>query len=79
MRIAAYWWLFCDRYIFFMDSITDVDFLFSENQILVDDDYGISINAVKLKRTVEMYQWVEEEHTRSVTRAMHFYTNMINT
>lgn len=39
------------------------------SNILVDDDYGISINAVKLKRTVEMYQWVEEEHTREIKEA----------
>ena len=35
-------------------------------KVLKDKDYGIAISAVKLRRTVEMYQWYEEEHTRFV-------------
>ncbi|XP_014670709.1 PREDICTED: transmembrane protein 43-like [Priapulus caudatus] len=31
---------------------------------LSDPAYNVELSAVKLKRTVEMYQWVEEEHTR---------------
>ncbi|PTX97426.1 hypothetical protein DB346_20745 [Verrucomicrobia bacterium LW23] len=29
-----------------------------------DDVFGISISAIRLKRTVEMYQWVEEKSTK---------------
>lgn len=31
----------------------------SEDTILKDSKYGISVNAIKMKRTVEMYQWEE--------------------
>lgn len=33
----------------------------STDQILSDADYGVAIHAVKLRRSVEMYQWVEHE------------------
>lgn len=32
---------------------------------LVDEKYGLSIHAVKLKRTVQMYQWFEIEDSKS--------------
>ncbi|XP_078342545.1 transmembrane protein 43-like isoform X1 [Oculina patagonica] len=31
---------------------------------LSDPDYGVAVRAVKLRRKVEMYQWVEHKHTR---------------
>ena len=34
---------------------------------LADDYYGISINAVKLKKSVEMFQWKETEHKKEHT------------
>ena len=33
------------------------------DDVLVDDVFGVSVNAISLKRNVEMYQWVEESHT----------------
>ncbi len=30
------------------------------DDILIDSDFGIEINAIKLKRTVEMFQWEEQ-------------------
>ena len=32
--------------------------------VLTDDEYGVSATAFQLARKVEMYQWVEESHTR---------------
>lgn len=32
------------------------------DKILQDEEYNIGIKAVKLRRSVEMYQWVEHEH-----------------
>ena len=34
---------------------------------LRDDAYGVSVNAVKLRKVVEVYQWKEIEHTSKVT------------
>ena len=31
--------------------------------ILADDEFGISVTAICLKRKVEMYQWIEDSHT----------------
>jgi len=40
-------------------------------QELSDAEYGIMINAVKLKRTVQMLQWVEHESTREIDEGDH--------
>ena len=34
---------------------------------LRDDYYGISINAVKLKKTMEIFQWEDTEHKKEHT------------
>ena len=49
------------------------------NDVLSDETYGVSVQAVKLSREVEMYQWVEHRHTREydeggVTRKETTYT-----
>lgn len=36
---------------------------------LRDPDFGVSWNAIKLERAVEMYQWEESQETREVKRA----------
>ena len=36
------------------------------DEILTDPDYGVSVNAVRLERSVEYYQWVE--HSQSETK-----------
>ena len=35
-------------------------------KVLSDPDYNVAIPAVKLRRSVEMYQWVEHESERLV-------------
>ena len=32
--------------------------------VLTDDAFGIQTTAIKLARKVEMYQWIEETHTK---------------
>ena len=36
--------------------------------VLVDDTFGVSENAIQLARQVEMYQWVEDESSTSETK-----------
>ena len=38
-------------------------FVLASIQALVDNEYSVSVRAVKLKRRVEMYQWTEESRT----------------
>ena len=38
------------------------------DDVLVDDTFGISENAIQLARHVEMYQWVEDESSTSETK-----------
>lgn len=38
------------------------------DDVLVDDTFGISENAIRLERYVEMYQWVEDESSTSETK-----------
>ena len=33
-------------------------------KVLSDPEYGVAARAVKLRRKVEMYQWVEHKNTR---------------
>lgn len=38
------------------------------DDVLTDDTFGVSENAVRLTRHVEMYQWIEEESSTSETK-----------
>ncbi len=45
-------------------KLVHVSGLATTDDILNDDDFGISVKAIKLKRTVEMYQWKERKKRR---------------
>ena len=38
--------------------------LATTEDVLEDNDFGISANAIKLKRAVQMYQWKETKKTK---------------
>jgi hypothetical protein len=45
-------------------KLVHVSGLATTDEILKDDSFGISVNAIKLKRNVEMYQWKEHKQRR---------------
>ncbi|RMX46132.1 hypothetical protein pdam_00020845, partial [Pocillopora damicornis] len=48
----------------YQDKLVHLSGSLQTDRALNDSDYGISaVNAVELRREVEMYQWVEHEHT----------------
>ncbi|GFG38593.1 hypothetical protein Cfor_01640 [Coptotermes formosanus] len=42
---------------------------------LTEPEYGVAVPAVKLKRRVQMYQWVEEEHSSELMPGEHEYVD----
>lgn len=48
----------------YQDKLVHLTGSLQTDKVLSDADYGIAVQAVKLRRKVEMYQWVEHKHTR---------------
>lgn len=48
----------------YQDKLVHLSGSLQTERALSDSDYGIAVKAVKLRRKVEMYQWVEHKHTR---------------
>lgn len=48
----------------YQDKLVHLTGSLQTDKALSDPDYGIAVRAVKLRRKVEMYQWVEHKHTR---------------
>ena len=46
------------------DKLVHVNNALRTEDVLSDSSYGVSVQAVKLSRKVEMYQWVEHRQTR---------------
>ncbi len=42
------------------------------DDVLTDDEFGVQENAVHLRRTVEMFQWVEHESGRDATKTYNY-------
>jgi hypothetical protein len=48
-------------------------------QVLNDGEYGVAVKAVKLKREVEMFQWVEHQSTKYVLNTLAKINELIHT
>ncbi|PFX18219.1 Transmembrane protein 43 [Stylophora pistillata] len=48
----------------YQDKLVHLSGSLQTDRALSDSDYGVAVKAVKLRRKVEMYQWVEHKHTR---------------
>lgn len=48
----------------YQDKLVHLSGSLQTDKALSDSDYGVAVKAVKLRRKVEMYQWMEHKHTR---------------
>ena len=44
-----------------LDYVSPMPIVSASFQVLHDAEYKLAVNAIKLRRHVEMYQWVEHE------------------
>ncbi|XP_027052697.1 transmembrane protein 43-like, partial [Pocillopora damicornis] len=47
----------------YQDKLVHLSGSLQTDRVLSDSDYGIAVKAARLRRNVEMYQWVEHKHT----------------